>query len=241
MQAARRVDEHHVGAVGLGRGERVERHRCGVGPHLLADHRRSGAVGPHLQLVDGRGAEGVGGADPDLAARLGELRGELADRGGLARAVHAHDHHHVGRALRGVESEVAGRAVRLLHERRDLLAQDRLQLRSVHVFVARRALLDAADDLHGRLHAHVRRDEHLLEVVQHRGIDGRAARHGPGEFREEPRLGLLQPGVELLPLLPHLLFGGRRILFFAENIEKSHTCDIYRKDSKKVSKKTLHL
>ena len=44
-----------------------------------------------------------------------------------------------------------------------------------------------------------------------------------------------------VPLLPHLLFGGRRILFFAENIEKSHTCDIYRKDSKKVSKKTLHL
>ena len=222
MQTPGGVDQHHVGAVGLGRGERVESHRRWVGAHLLTDHRRPGAVGPHLQLVDGRGAERVRRADPDLAARLGELRGEFADGGGLAGAVDAHDHHHVGLALGGVEPEVLRRAVRILHQGGDLLAQDRLQLRGVHVLVPGDALLDAADDLHGGLHAHVRRNEHLFEVVQHVGIDRRAARHGARQFREESRLGLFQPGAELLLLFARLLLGGRRILFLFENIEKCH-------------------
>ena len=122
----------------------------------------------------------------------------------------------------GVEPEVLRRAVRILHQGGDLLAQDRLQLRGVHVLVPGDALLDAADDLHGGLHAHVRRNEHLLEVVQHVGIDRRAARHGARQFREESRLGLFQPGAELLLLFARLLLGGRRILFLFENIEKCH-------------------
>ena len=78
----------------------------------------------------------------------------------------------------------------------NLAAQDRLQLRGVHVFVACDTLLDAADDLHGGLHADVRRDEDLFEFVEHFGIDGRAAGHGACEFREESLFGLLQSGVE---------------------------------------------
>ena len=226
MQTPGGVDQYHVGAVGLGRGERVEGHRRGVGTHLLADHRRSGAVGPHLQLVDGRGAERVRRADPDLAARLGELCREFADGGGLAGAVDAHDHHHVGLALGGVQPEMFRRAVRILHQRRDFLAQNRLQFRGAHVFVLRHALLDAADDLHGGLHAHVRRDQHLLEVVQHVGVDRRAARHGACQFREEPRFGLFQSGAEFVLLFACLLLGGRRILFLFENIEKCHVFGI---------------
>ena len=79
VQTARRVDQHHVGAVGLGRGQRVERHRCRVGTHLLTDHRGSRTVGPDLELVDGGGAERVGGADPDLLSGFGELGREFAD------------------------------------------------------------------------------------------------------------------------------------------------------------------
>ena len=107
----------------------------------------------------------------------------------------------------------------------DLLAQDALQLRGVHVLVAGHALLDAADDLHGRLDADVRGDEHLLQVVEHVGVDRRAARHGACEFREEARLGLFQPGVELPPLLARLLLRGRRgvILSLFENVEESHS------------------
>ena len=225
VQAARRVDQHDVGAVGLGRGERVEGHRCGVGAHLLADHRRSGAVGPHLELVDGRGAERVGRADPHLAPGLRELCGEFADGRGLAGAVDPHDHHDVGLARPGVQSEVALRGVGLLQQGGHLLAQDALQLRGVHVLVAGHALLDAADDLHGRLDADVRGDEHLLQVVEHVGVDRRAARHGACEFREEARLGLFQPGVELPPLLARLLLRGRRgvILSLFENVEESHS------------------
>ena len=226
VQASGGVDQHHVGSVGLGRGERVESHRCGVGTHLLTDHRRPGAVGPHLQLVDGRRAERVRRADPDLPARLAELRSQFADGRGLAGAVDAHDHHHVGLTFGGVEPEILRRAVRILHQRRDLPAQDRLQLRGVHVLVPGHALLDAADDLHGRLHAHVRRDEHLFEVVEYPGVDRRPARHGARQFREKPCFGFFQPGGELLLLFLRLLPGGRRILFLFENIEKCHVVRI---------------
>ena len=225
MQAACRVDQHHVGAVGLGRRQRVERHRCRVGTHLLTDHRRPGAVGPNFELVDGCGAERIGGADPDFQSGLGQLCRELADGGGLARAVDADDHHHVGFALPGVEPEMLLRAVRLLHQRHDLLAQDGLELGRIHVFVARHTLFDAPDNLHRGFHAHVRRNQHLLHVVQQVGIDRRAACYGTGEFREDSGLGLFEPRAELflllLPTLRNVRCGA--ILFLFENIEKSHT------------------
>ena len=225
VQAACRVDQHHVGAVGLGRRQRVERHRCRVGTHLLTDHRRPGAVGPNFELVDGCGAERIGGADPDFQSGLGQLCRELADGGGLARAVDADDHHHVGFALPGVEPEMLLRAVRLLHQRHDLLAQDGLELGRIHVFVARHTLFDAPDNLHRGFHAHVRRNQHLLHVVQQVGIDRRAACYGTGEFREDSGLGLFEPRAELflllLPTLRNVRCGA--ILFLFENIEKSHT------------------
>ena len=48
----------------------------------------SGAPRPLLELLDGRGTEGVGGADDDPATQLlAQVPGQLADRGRLARAV----------------------------------------------------------------------------------------------------------------------------------------------------------
>ena len=224
VQTARRVDQHHVGAVGLGRGQRVERHRCRVRTHLLTDHRGSRTVGPDLELVDGGGAERVGGADPDLLSGFGELGREFADGRGLSGAVDAHDHHHVRFALFGVESEMLFGAVRLLHQRGYLFAQNGLQLGGAHILVARHALFDAPDDFDGGFHAYVRRDQHLFQVVQYVGIDRRTACNGAGELREKSRLGLFQPGVKLFLLL-FALFGSLRggvVLLLFENIEKCH-------------------
>ena len=163
-----------------------------------------------------------------LRPALDELCGQFADGRGLAGAVHPDNHYHVGFALAGVEPEVRVRAVGLLKQRGDLLAQDALQFGGIHVLVAGNALLDAADDLHGGLHADVRGDEHLLQVVEHVGIDRRASGHGARQLREETALGLLQSGVQLLLLLPELLLGGGRLLLFlAENIEKCHVWNFY--------------
>jgi hypothetical protein len=75
----------------------------------------AGPVGPGLELLGGGGAERVAGGHHDGAAVSGLLGAELADGGGLADAVDAHEEPHVGRPL-GARLEVdlavqAGQAV----------------------------------------------------------------------------------------------------------------------------------
>ena len=54
------------------------------------------AIGPDTELFDGRGAKGVARGEHHVFARIGEAPRELADGGGLARAVHAHHQQHEG-------------------------------------------------------------------------------------------------------------------------------------------------
>ena len=61
------------------------------------------AVGPDAELLDGRGAEGVARREHHVFARVGETPRELADGGGLARAVHADHEQHEGLVRRDVE------------------------------------------------------------------------------------------------------------------------------------------
>ncbi len=76
----------------LGGGAGVVEGGAGVSALFGLDDRDVGALGPDLQLLDGGGAEGVGGAEQDGAALGAEEGGELAGGGGLAGAVDA-DHH----------------------------------------------------------------------------------------------------------------------------------------------------
>src|SRR6476660_4365469 len=50
---------------------------------------RARALRPHLELLDGGGAEGVAGGQQHAAAFAGAAPRQLADGGGLARAVHS--------------------------------------------------------------------------------------------------------------------------------------------------------
>jgi hypothetical protein len=54
------------------------------------------ALAPHVELLHGGGAEGVASGEHDLLALALQLGRELADRGRLADAVDADDHHHRG-------------------------------------------------------------------------------------------------------------------------------------------------
>ena len=71
----------------------VEDHRGGVAA-LLAVTTAPPALGPHVELLDGGGAERVAGGEQHLLAVGGELGGELADGRRLAAAVDADDQKH---------------------------------------------------------------------------------------------------------------------------------------------------
>ncbi len=73
--------------------------------------RAPDALGPHLELLDGGGAEGVAGGEHHAAALAGAAPRQLADGGGLARAVHA-DHQDDERPLRAVDDAAAARRAR---------------------------------------------------------------------------------------------------------------------------------
>ena len=95
VQAAGGVDDHDVGAALAAAGDGVEGDRAGIGALGALDELDVGALGPALELLDGGGAERVGGADDDLLAeRVAQVPGELADRGRLAGAVDADDEDH---------------------------------------------------------------------------------------------------------------------------------------------------
>ena len=130
VQAPGGVDDHDVGALLAPAADRLERDRAGVALGRARDDLAAGAPRPLLELLDGGGAERVGGAEHDAQALvLRQVPGELADRRRLAGPVDAGDHDH-GRRMAQVDAAVAV-GPRLLGEQLD---QPRLQ---------RRAALDA--------------------------------------------------------------------------------------------------
>ncbi len=84
--------------LGLRRTQCIEDHRAGIGARSLLHDCGAAALGPDVQLLGGGGAEGIAGGQHHLAAGLRQPQRQLADGGGLARSVHAHDHDHVGLA-----------------------------------------------------------------------------------------------------------------------------------------------
>jgi hypothetical protein len=140
--------------------DRLVRDGCRVLALVLRSHdRRSSALGPRRQLIDGRGAEGVGGPDDDgPSVALQELR-ELADRRRLADAVDADDEDD-GRALGEPERRVELREVLF-----EGLLEHALQVPRIGRAVAVDLLAQLVDDALGDVGAEVGRQQRRLEVV----------------------------------------------------------------------------
>ena len=98
LQPAGGVDQEHVGAGFFRFFKRFEGEAGGVGAGRPGDDRNAHALAPDLELLDGRGAEGIAGAEHYALCFGGEASRELADRRGLAGTVDANDHDDVGRA-----------------------------------------------------------------------------------------------------------------------------------------------
>src|SRR5208337_1650115 len=96
MEAACGVHDYRVRAAGFCCGHGFEDYRGGIGAGFLLDDFDAVALGPYLELFDGRGPEGVGGAENHAAAVLTEAVGELADAGGFTGTIYAHDENYTG-------------------------------------------------------------------------------------------------------------------------------------------------
>ncbi len=91
VQAAGGVHDDDVGVASARGGERVENDGGGIGAGFLFDHFDAGAARPDFELLDGGGAESVGGAEHHGGAFFFQAIGEFADGGGFAGAVDADD------------------------------------------------------------------------------------------------------------------------------------------------------
>ena len=163
VQAAGGVDDDHVGALAHAGGDGVVGDRAGVGvlrrPCTKSTPARSR---PHLELLDGGGAEGVGRAEHDLVPELlAQVPGELADRRRLAGAVDAdhQQHRRPRRAGRCGRRPATGRSSASSSVSRAVSASPPITLAALGL------LLELLDDLGGRPRADVGVDQRLLEAL----------------------------------------------------------------------------
>jgi hypothetical protein len=110
VEATGGVDDDDVPAALGRRLDRVVGDGRRIAAALAPDEVGLRPLGPDLELLLGRCAEGVRRAEDDGAAVLAQALGELADRGRLPSAVDADDEDDAGRA---VEVEPAGLAEQL--------------------------------------------------------------------------------------------------------------------------------
>ena len=164
LQAAGGVREHDIDAARLRGLQRVEDDGRRVCAGLLGDHRHVVARAPGLQLLDGGGPVSVAGSEQHLQAfRLVAPR-ELADRRGLAGAVHA-DHEDEERSPAAGNDERAGSRPQDLGQG---LLQGRPSAGGVGNGLAPQAPAEPFDDSFRGLDADVGEQQLLLEF----GDDG---------------------------------------------------------------------
>ena len=148
------------------------------------------ALGPDPQLVDGGGAERVGGGEHDAPAVGALARGELADGRGLAGPVDADDEHDRRAALDGRAWAPSAPRPRSASSAGELGADGRL---GATVATLARPL----DDVHRQRGADVAGDQDLLDLVP---VGAVAAAERAAQPGAEPGPRLLEALLELLAL-----------------------------------------
>ena len=158
MQTTGGIDEHQVAAALIGLVEHVIAHACRIGAAVTLDNRYAGTLTPHIKLLDGGGAEGVGRTDHHVLAAGGHGARNLTDRGGLAGAVDA-DKQHTARRI--------GKRVTLNRHKMalELLGQGAAKLRGGLEVLLGSGVAQVIGDLNGDLGTHVTHDESVLKVL----------------------------------------------------------------------------
>jgi hypothetical protein len=165
----------------------------------VRDHVGVYALAPLLELVDGGGAEGVGGSDYDVSAVAAIGVGELGDAGRLAGAVDA-DHKHDGRPWglgAGIALAVEPEAAPWLDPFQDgneLFLEDGTYEGRLPYALLLHALLETRQDVLSRADTDVGADEQLLQLEPEVVVDAGALEEAgdaaePGATRPLQRFG----------------------------------------------------
>ncbi len=199
MEAPGGVDQHLVEPLGAGRGDGVEDHCGRIGALLLMDDRRADAPGPHLELLDRSGAEGVGGRENHGAPLLLAALGELGGGGGLAGAVDPDQDRYPGALPSGRDS--VGR-VRRFEEGEQSLPDRRTQLVGGRDVPPADLLAQLVDQAERELDAGVRRDQGGLQAIERDRLDGPGAAEGLARLFQELGVGHEETALELAEKTP---------------------------------------
>ena len=146
---------------------------------------------PDLELLDGRGAKRIGGAQQHRSLLVLEAVGQLADGGGLAGSVHA-DHQDHGRRF----DHPRRRPLAGFQDLQQVLTDEALQFGGVAQLVTLHALADALQNLLGGAHADISRDQRGFELVQQFGIDLFLALQRVFESIDQPGARLLHAALQ---------------------------------------------
>ena len=172
--------------------QRVEEHGAGIAARALADHVGLGALAPDFQLLDGGGAEGVGGAQQHGALsflkRLASLPMVVVLPEPLTPTTSTTAG---GSATRARARSLAGRISSRCSRIRPL------QLGGVVQLVALHALPDAVQNLLGGPHADIGGDQRVLQFVEQVGVDLLLALQRVFQRGDQPRAGLLHAAFQL--------------------------------------------
>ncbi len=170
VQAASRVDEHQLGAQLFGTFDGFVAYARRIAAALARDHLDSGALAPYLKLLDRGGPEGVAAAQQDLLACLGVARGQLADRGGFARAVDANEQDHARQLVEHIDFGLCEACSNLVHQKVK-------NLPAIRQGLARGNIAQILDDVVGGLSAQIRQNQGFLKFIPEVLVNVRAAIH----------------------------------------------------------------
>ena len=204
------IDEHHIGIVGNGRTDRIISHRGRIATHLLLHYWHTNTFAPDTELLNGSCTECIGSTKIDLLTSLLELIGQLADGGGLSHTIHTHNEYHVGLMV-GRQLEAFGIVrVVLCQQVGNLFTQDAIEFCCINIFIASHTSFNLLDNLQGCIHAHIRGDEHLFEIVQDLIVDFRFSCYCTCNLTKHALFRLGQSAIQ------------RFLLFLSKPIKESH-------------------
>src|SRR6187402_153385 len=165
MEATRRVDDDDVYLARPACVQRIVERGRGIATLVCLDDMNAGALGPHLKLLDGRGAEGICRAEKSGAMLRTKVRCELARGCGLTRTVHTDHHDDFGGRCR-----TRRRRLHRVQNLQELKLQETFEFRAAVDAFAQRTLAQGSDDLLRCVYADIRGDENGFQLVEGCGV-----------------------------------------------------------------------